>query len=170
MNEIKFFYSRFKLSLLYKDCVTVGKNFKAKNLDIQLHPENAKITFGDDVQLREHAVFRLGKNSSVEIKDGFFTNKGLSINALGRVAIGSNTIIGEDVKIYDHNHGYKNKALLIKNQPYSIGSVEIGDNCWIGSNVVILKNVNIGDNCIIGANCVVYKSLKANSLVNLSTI
>ncbi|WP_218841530.1 DapH/DapD/GlmU-related protein [Winogradskyella undariae] len=60
--------------------------------------------------------------------------------------------------------------MLIKNQPYSIGSVEIGDNCWIGSNVVILKNVNIGDNCIIGANCVVYKSLKANSLVNLSTI
>ncbi|MCH5396488.1 DapH/DapD/GlmU-related protein [Limosilactobacillus fermentum] len=37
----------------------------------------------------------------------------------------------------------------------SIGEVKIGRNCWIGSNVVILKDSIIGNNCVIGAGCVV---------------
>ena len=43
----------------------------------------------------------------------------------------------------------------INEQGYSIGSVEIGNNCWIGSNVTILKDVRIGNGCIIGANCLI---------------
>ena len=38
---------------------------------------------------------------------------------------------------------------------YSLKPVKIGDNCWIGSNVVILPGTIIGSNSIIGAGSVI---------------
>lgn len=35
------------------------------------------------------------------------------------------------------------------------GGVRIGDDTWIGTNVVIVGSVNIGKHCVIGANSVV---------------
>lgn len=46
----------------------------------------------------------------------------------------------------------------------SFGKIKIGSNCFVGSGVIILKNVTIGDNCIIGAGAVVSKSIPAGSV------
>ena len=43
--------------------------------------------------------------------------------------------------------------------------VHIEDDCWIGSNVVILKGVHIGRHSVVGAGVVIYKDLPANSVV-----
>ena len=40
--------------------------------------------------------------------------------------------------------------------------VRIGNNCWIGANVVILPDVTIGDNTVIGAGSIVTKDIPAN--------
>lgn len=67
--------------------------------------------------------------------------------------------------MYDHNHNWQDKSQLISDQGYTIGSIEIGNNCWIGSHVVILKDVKIGNNVIVGAGCVLFKSIPSNSIV-----
>jgi len=53
----------------------------------------------------------------------------------------------------------------VSNQGYTIGKIKIGNNCWIGSHVVILKDVTIGDNVVIGAGCIIHKSIPGNSVV-----
>ena len=45
------------------------------------------------------------------------------------------------------------------------GGVEICDNCWIGSNSLILKGVTLGNNTIVGAGSVVTKSFPENVIV-----
>lgn len=40
----------------------------------------------------------------------------------------------------------------------------IGDNVWIGGNVVICPGVHIGDNCVIGAGSVVTKDIPSWSI------
>ena len=40
--------------------------------------------------------------------------------------------------------------------------IKIGNNCWIGANVVILPDVTIGDNSVIGAGSIVTKDIPAN--------
>ncbi len=170
-NIDKFFLvcRRLKLKLLYGDCIKTGTNFCFKDIIFEIHPDGVNIEIGNNAQLRQNAIIRAGKKSSISIGNSFFANKGLSINVLGNIKIGNNTILGEDVKLYDHNHGYKINYKNIQDQPYSIGKLSIGNNCWIGSNCVILKDVSIGNNCIIGANCVIYKSIPDNTIINSST-
>lgn len=43
----------------------------------------------------------------------------------------------------------------------------IGEHCWIGSNVTILKGATIGDNCVIGAGCVIAENIPSNTVVRL---
>ena len=46
--------------------------------------------------------------------------------------------IGENVKMYDHNHVFEDIDLPIKKQGMKIGEINIGENCWLGANVTIL--------------------------------
>lgn len=136
--EVKILYYR-----IAKSNISIGRNFRfRKGLTLNCSP-NGKIIIGNDV----------------------FMNNYTSINAHKKVYIGDNSIIGENVKIYDHNHSFSDKNKLIKEQGYKVKEVSIGSNSWIGSNVVILAGANIGDNVVIGAGCVINSSIADNSVV-----
>lgn len=129
-----------------------------------------KIIFGAQLCIGKKTTWRKGfsisltKNAKIKIGTGCFFNNFCSINAMKLVSIGDNTIIGENVKIYDHNHRFK-QPQKIKDQGYSIGEVLVGSNCWIGSNVTLLKGAIIHDNCVIGANCVIDSEIAEGSIV-----
>lgn len=107
----------------------------------------------------------IDKHGEVKIGDNVFFNNYCSLNANERITIGDGTLFGENVKVYDHNHCYKNPNEPIKNQGFTAAPVTIGKHCWIASNVVILKGVTIDDNCVIGAGCIVYKDVPKGSVV-----
>jgi acetyltransferase-like isoleucine patch superfamily enzyme len=140
-----------------------GKNI---NFDIQGNVNSFIIKQG--FSCRNNCYFLLFDKANLFINERVFLNNNCSINCLGEIYIDSDTIFGEGVKIYDHNHFYNydlDGILKIEKHKFKIGKVKIGKNCWIGSNVVILNNVEIGDNVIIGANCLVYKSIPSNTIV-----
>ena len=107
-----------------------------------------------------------GISSRVMIGRNVFFNHDCSITCSGSsVTIGDGTIFGENVKIYDHNHRYKDTTIPIKEQGYTSAPVTIGKHCWIASNVVILKGVTIGDNSVIGAGCIIHKDVPEGKVV-----
>lgn len=134
--------------------------------------KNGKLILGDNFNCREFVKIKI-TDGIVSIGDNVFFNTSTSITARKRIEIGDNCIIGENVKIYDHNHNYKGLE-LIKKQGYTYGDVKIGNNVWIGSNCTILKGVTIGDNSVIGANTVILKDVPNDSVTynetNLVTI
>lgn len=81
------------------------------------------------------------------------------------MTIGDECILGENVKIYDHNHRFTDTQVKIKEQGYTTGAVRIGNKCWFGSNVVVLKGVHIGNNCVIGAGTIINQDIPDNSIV-----
>ncbi|MDU3891679.1 MAG: acyltransferase [Lactococcus lactis] len=105
------------------------------------------------------------KSGKVIIGNHVFFNNFCSINAMLSVTIDDDCIFGENVKIYDHNHCYQDRSQSIKRQGFSTAAIQIGRNCWIGSQVTILKGVTIGDNSIIGAGVVVYQDVPENSII-----
>lgn len=130
-----------------------------------------KIKYGESIKYDKKFKFRSGFKIVIE-KDGklklgkrCFFNNYCSINCMNNINIGDYCIFGENVKIYDHNHCYSDRDKPIANQGFSTRKIVIGNNCWIGSNVIILPGVTIGNHCVIGAGCVVYKDIPDNSVV-----
>jgi len=145
----------------------LSKNIKVgKGFVFQCH-KSAKLTVGNDVELRNYVSIWVGKNAELKMGDNVFMNNFCSVNCLKLIEIGENAIFGEGVKVYDHNHAYShgNGELNVNRKEFTYGAVKIGKNCWLGTNVVVLKGVSIGDNSIIGAGCVIHKDVPANSVI-----
>lgn len=89
-----------------------------------------------------------------------------------KVNIGDNCLAASKIFISDINHGdysgtfeYSSPDIPPDKRKIFTKPVSIGNNVWIGENVCILWGVKIGDNCIIGANSVVNKDIPKNSIV-----
>lgn len=131
-----------------------------------LHRNIKKIKIGSGANFRNYVHILVENNATLEIGDNFFMNNFCSINCLESISIGSNTLFGENVKLYDHNHAYQHHPdFKIFNSEFTKAPIKIGSNCWLASNVTVLKGVSIGDNCIIGAGCIIYKDVPSNTTV-----
>ena len=86
-------------------------------------------------------------------------------NAAESVTIGRNVLIASNVLITDSDHVVEPGGVPVtKSSKLVTRPVRIGNNCWLGQNVVVLKGVTIGDDCIIGANSVVHRDVPSCSV------
>ena len=109
------------------------------------------------------------KDGILKIGNDVFINRGSTITCIENITIGDDVIIGENVKLYDHNHIFKNKSMIISEQGLNSAPINIEDNVWIGSNVVILKGVTIGYGSVVGAGVIVQKDIPPFSIVKNSS-
>lgn len=106
------------------------------------------------------APFHCDYGWNIEVGENFFANYNLTILDVGKVTIGANAQIAPNVSIYTAGHPIHPKS---RNTGYEYGiPITIGNNVWIGGNVVILPGVTIGNNVIIGAGSVVSKDIPDN--------
>jgi len=154
-----------------KPNINIHHTFAPKDVNIFKGNEGefGNISIDETFFVRDCCNISVLPGATLNIGKGVFFNNYSSINCLDSITIGDNSIFGEGVKIYDHNHkyGFIPDFSVYKND-YTKAPVIIGKNCWIGSNTVILKGVEIGDNCIIGAGCVIHKSVPANTIIKNS--
>ncbi|MGT2658607.1 acyltransferase [Streptococcus saliviloxodontae] len=128
-----------------------------------------RVVLGEGTIWRNRVVIHAMDHGRVSIGKNCFLNYGSTIFAKESVSIGDDTIMGENVKIYDHNHRFNLEAQLIREQGDITSPVKIGRNCWISSNVMILKGVTVGDNVVIGANCVITEDIPSDHIVRLDS-
>jgi acetyltransferase-like isoleucine patch superfamily enzyme len=142
-----------------------GKNLVIKhNAEIHL-TEGAVLVVGDDVVIQNYAYFQLTKPSpKVNIGNRCVIGRGTMITAKNSIALGDDVIIGAFVQIIDHNHGME-AGTVIREQRAIIGSVQIGNDVWIGAGAKILSNVKVGNGAIIAANAVVTSDVPENAIV-----
>lgn len=129
-----------------------------------------KLIIGNNLSFRSRFNVRIKNEGKIIIGNNVFFNNDCSLNSIQEIIIEDDCIFGENVKVYDHNHKFKNSKELIRSQGYTKGKVFIGKNCWIGSNVVILQGVKIGENSVIGAGNIIYKDIPKNSIVKNSQV
>lgn len=155
-------------ALTSKSNVNIHSSFSPKDAEIFKGENNqlGSITIGENFLIREYGRILVFPNAKLQIGKGVFFNNYCSINCLDNIEIGDDTIFGEGVRLYDHNHLiHKNETLSIEKEKYTKKPIKIGKNCWIGSNTIILKGVTIGDNSIIGAGCVIHQSVPSNTIM-----
>jgi lipopolysaccharide O-acetyltransferase len=121
------------------------------------------------------AVPRYGDQRShpvIEIGDDVSFADGVHISCVERIVIKRHALIGSRVYISDSSHGlYKGLHQSRPDEPPARrklgigGPVVIGENVWIGANVVIVGPVTIGDAAVIGANSVIRRNVPPGTMV-----
>jgi acetyltransferase-like isoleucine patch superfamily enzyme len=101
----------------------------------------------------------------VRIGAGTFLNMGVMVAANELVEIGEHCMLANGCFVSDASHRYDDPDKPITWQGFdSKGPTQIGDNCWLGANVVVTSGVTIGERCVIGANSVVTQDIPAFSI------
>lgn len=115
-------------------------------------------TAGKNVHIEPPFHCDYGKN--IEVGENFFANYNCTILDVGKVRIGANVMFAPNVSVYTAGHPIHPQS---RNSGYEYGiAIAIGDNVWIGGNVIINPGVTIGSNVVIGAGSVVTKNIPDN--------
>lgn len=112
---------------------------------------------GENVWLNSPLSVSVGKY--VSIGAGTYANMNLTLIDDWKITIGKNVLIGPNVTLCTTGHPVHPAHRM--DGMYSF-PISIGDNVWIGGNVMILPGVSIGDNSVIGAGSVVTKDIPSN--------
>lgn len=96
----------------------------------------------------------------VFIGDHFYSNFNLTLVDDGNIYFGDHVMVGPNVTITAVGHPVEPNLRRCGMQ--FCADVHIGNNVWLGANVVIVPGVTIGDNSVIGAGSVVTKDIPAN--------
>lgn len=129
-----------------------------------------RICFGRKLSLAKGMNFRddfrlwMEPGAKITVGDSFFNN-GCSLCARKEISIGDHCLFGENVKIYDHNHVFRDAGTPVSEQGYRAEKLAIGNNCWIGTGCILLKGTQIGDHCVISAGQVIHSVIPANTMV-----
>ncbi|MFD9290170.1 acyltransferase [Streptomyces sp. NPDC060030] len=83
----------------------------------------------------------------------------------GRVRLGDAVRIGAHTSLLGFNHTMSDPDTEVFRQPLTSKGIQIGNDVWIGSHVVVLDGVVIGDRAVVGAGSVVTKDVPSGSVV-----
>ena len=140
-----------------------------------IHVWNGKnITIGENIHIFKDSILACHPNSQhakpeIIIGNDCEIGEYSHITCANRITIGNNLFTGRRCTITDNSHGPSSRNVLDQNPRLrdivSKGPVSIGNNVWLGDNVVILPGVTVGDGVIIGANTVVTNNIPSYSVV-----
>lgn len=100
------------------------------------------------------------KGKTIIVNDCVFIGQGCEFNICLKVFIGNYCNIASGCKFIDHDHGIK-AGKMIGPQESIKKEIILGEDVWLGCNVIVLKGVTIGDGAVIAAGAVVNKSVPA---------
>ena len=151
--------------------ITCGKNVKFEDFS-EIHGLCSDgLVFGDYVTISRGVMIRPSSYYGNDLEKGLVMGEHSSIGPYGYVGcsgmitIGKNVMFGPKCSLFAENHNFSDIEKNIKSQGVNQKGITVEDDCWIGSNVVILDGVTIGKGSVIGAGTLITKDVPAGSVV-----
>ena len=106
------------------------------------------------------------RGSLMSIGDGTYINSGCVLHLGNGIHIGNHVLIAATCTFAPVNHAYKSKYIPICQQVFetSRGGIKIGDDVWIGANIIILDRSVIGTETVMGAQSLVQGGIPPYSI------
>jgi acetyltransferase-like isoleucine patch superfamily enzyme len=135
--------------------------------DVEIDPSTSfnNITIGDSVKIAKRCSVYGGPDNLLEIGANSYIGMNCIINGFAaKIIIGTNVSLAQNVNIMADSGPNASPAMQ---RIFTIdkGPINIGNNCWLGTNVVIMPNVTLGDFCVVAANSFVNNSFPAFSII-----
>ena len=129
------------------------------------------LSFGDNVTISRGVMIRPSSYYGGDLGKGLVMGDHSSIGPYdyvgcsGKITIGSNVMFGPKCSLFAENHVFSDTESTIKSQGVNQNGITVEDDCWIGSNVIILDGVTIGKGSVIGGGTLVTKDVPPGSIV-----
>ncbi len=135
------------------------------------------ITIGEN-SIIAGELFVFAHGGKIEIGDFCFVGSETRIWSAQNINIGNRVLISHQVNILDtsghpvdsveRHHHYR--AIHSKGHPKDLKGmkskpIKIGDDAWIGFNVIIFGGVTIGEGAIIGAGSIIRNDVPAGAMI-----
>lgn len=104
--------------------------------------------------------FRCDCGINISVGENFFANYNFIALDCAAITIGDNVMIAPNVGFYAAGHPL-HADFRKQNLEYAF-PITVGNNVWIGGNVVVNPGVTIGDNVVIGSGSIVTKDIPSN--------
>lgn len=96
----------------------------------------------------------------VHFGTGVYANFNLTLVDDTHIYVGDYTMFGPNVVLATAGHPITPE---LRKRGYQYNApIHIGNNCWLGTGVLVMPGITIGDNVIIGAGSVVTKDIPSN--------
>ena len=117
---------------------------------------------GNNVIVKDRCY--IGNGARLTIGDR--SQLGQNARLAGTITIGNDVVMGPDVVMMATSHEYSRIDLPINLQGAKPEKpISIGNDCWVGTRVIILPGVSLGDHSIVAAGAVVTKSFPPYSII-----
>ena len=157
-------------SITHGKHIRCGRNVKFEDYT-EIHGLCEELVFGNNVTISRGVMIRPSSYYGGDYGKGLVIGDNSSIGphgyvgCSGKITIGKNVMFGPKCSLFAENHIFSNTRLDIKSQGVAQKGITIEDDCWIGSNCVILDGVRIGKGSVIGAGTLVSKDIAPGSIV-----
>ncbi len=160
--SISTFWNIFRYGHFFSN---IGKNtyfegvldFSPDYKDTLLVSVGSDSIFYSNISIRGRGKLVIGDCCSV--------NSGVIFGLTNDLIIGNHVLIADNVSFRTADHEFSDISTPISLQGERSAPIKIGNDVWIGANVVILRGVIIGDGVIISANSVVNCNVKPYEVV-----
>lgn len=106
------------------------------------------LSIGEKIVLRKGINLYIAKNGFLSIEDHVYIGDNNTIIVYGNTLIGKATRVGNNTTFMDTDFHYIINTETRTVHP-NIGSIAIGQNCWIGGNCIIKKNAKLPTGTIL---------------------
>lgn len=116
---------------------------------------------GKHVNIEHGAFFASGKDITI----GNHSGLGIGCRVAGPLEIGDDVMMAPGVTIVTQNHETSDLTRPMRLQTAPKYKVTIGNDVWIGANVIILPGITVGNGAIIAGGAVVTKDVPDYAVV-----
>ncbi len=159
----RFFFKIFKKIVLFFPIIFI-KFFKKLKINFYKIKYGKRLSIGKNFNFRKNFIINISKTGNLKIGDNNFFNNYCTINCQNNIMLGNDNIFGENVKFYDHDHLFNDLSKDIKSN-FNKGKIIIGNDNWIGTNSVVLRDTYLGNKNVIGAGVILKGKYDSNKLI-----
>lgn len=98
----------------------------------------------------------------LRVGTGVFVNHGCTLNDIGGIEIGDDTMLGPNVTLLSSGHP---TPVAERRAGITVAPITIGANVWIGAGATVVGGVTIGDGAVVAAGAVVTRDVSPATLV-----